>query len=65
VANPIYHEAIIRSLASSYERRFNDSYSEAKSNKWIDGDKLEMTILLKSFQEYWRENSKVIPAITG
>jgi len=53
-ANPIYAEVIIRNL--SYDSQFK--MIQAVENKWITEDgKVDMTGLLKGFQEFWRENS--------
>jgi hypothetical protein len=52
-SNPIYEEIILRKLAS---------YLQFKVPKkligcWTDGQKLEITGLLKVFQQHWRENA--------
>jgi hypothetical protein len=59
-ANPIYNEIFIRTLAFQFEEEFDEEASLAKSNRWIDGQKLDMTSLLKAFQQYWRENSEIL-----
>jgi hypothetical protein len=56
-ANPIYQEIIMRLLTSRHERLFMDMPSLTTSNRWVNGDKLDMTSLMKAFQEFWRENS--------
>jgi hypothetical protein len=56
-ANPIYQEVIIRFLADTYESQFNKSLDLARRNRWVDGESLDMTSLIKAFQEFWRENS--------
>jgi hypothetical protein len=56
-ANPIYQEAILRTLSSPFEPEFGQQLALAKAKRWIDGDRLDMTSLLKAFQRYWRENS--------
>jgi hypothetical protein len=63
--NPIYNEIIIRSLSYKYERLFNKEVALAKSNRWVDGQKLHMTSLLKAFQQYWRDNSGVLEDPNG
>jgi hypothetical protein len=50
-ANPIYNEVIMRSLSYQFERLFNNEVALAKSNRWVDGQKLNMTSLLKAFQQ--------------
>ena len=55
-ANPIYAEIIIRELS------YNSQYKlqQKIENKWItETGKIEMTDLLKAFQEFWRENSAI------
>jgi hypothetical protein len=56
-ANPIYQEVIIRTLAYEYEDDFDIEVSQAVTNKWVGENRLNMTALLKAFQEHWRENS--------
>lgn len=55
-ANKIYNEVIIRAL--SYDTQFN---LHAKvENIWIDeAGIIDMDGLLKGFQQFWRENSKI------
>ena len=55
-ANPIYGEAIVRTLT----RRLQDRLPKDLANRWMDGRKLDMTGLLKSFQQFWRENSEML-----
>jgi hypothetical protein len=64
-ANPIYQEIILRFLTSRHERLFMNMPSLTTSNRWVDGDKLDMTALIKAFQEYWRENSGVLDDPNG
>ncbi|MDR2368528.1 MAG: ATP-binding protein [Deltaproteobacteria bacterium] len=64
-ANPIYREVIIRTLAFEYENSFTIQASQARGNRWVGGDKLAMTLLLKAFQEYWRENSGTLTGLDG
>jgi hypothetical protein len=64
-ANPIYQEAIIRILAEPYERLFNKSLELARANRWVDGESLDMTSLMKTFQEVWREKSGAIKDPNG
>ncbi|MDR0548043.1 MAG: AAA-like domain-containing protein [Deltaproteobacteria bacterium] len=55
-ANPIYQEVIARALSESYL----DGLPPDLANRWMDGKTLNMTGLLKGFQEYWRENSEFL-----
>lgn len=55
-ANRIYGEVIIRTL--SYNTQYQ-LYSQIP-NKWIDHlGQIDMTGLLKGFQQFWRENSDI------
>jgi hypothetical protein len=56
-SNPIYKEVILRTLTY----RIQESIPESYKNRWMDGKTLDMTSLLKAFQEYWRENSGILP----
>jgi hypothetical protein len=52
-ANPVYRETIARKLSECHMWRV----SLDLSGRWMDGGKLDMSLLLKSFQGFWRENS--------
>jgi GTPase SAR1 family protein len=54
-ANPLYQEAIIRYLS----RPIQDGITENYGNRWLDGKKLDMSGLLKGFQQFWRENAEM------
>jgi hypothetical protein len=54
-ANPIYREVIVRALSYSVQ----ETLSPALINRWISGDRLDMTGLLKAFQDFWRENADI------
>jgi hypothetical protein len=64
-ANPIYNEVIVRSLSQPFEWLFNNEAALARSNLWIDGQKLAMTSTLKAFQKYWRKNSEIFEEFYG
>jgi type II secretory pathway predicted ATPase ExeA len=55
-ANPIYAEVILRTL--SYDTQDSMGRSIA-TTPWIDGDRLDMTGMLRAFQGFWRENSEI------
>jgi hypothetical protein len=55
-ANPIYGEVIIRTLTKRLQEKLNKSLA----NRWIDEEKVDITTLLKSFQQFWRENSEFL-----
>jgi len=55
-ANPIYAEVILRTL--SYDTQ--DSMGRTiEQTPWIAGDRLDMTGMLRAFQQFWRENSEI------
>jgi len=55
-ANPIYAEVILRTLAYNTQQQMTRMIPQAP---WIDGDRLDMTGMLKAFQGFWRENSEI------
>ncbi|MDR1611925.1 MAG: ATP-binding protein, partial [Planctomycetota bacterium] len=54
-ANPIYREVMVRTL--TYHAQV--SLPENLINRWMDGEKLDLTALLREFQQFWRENSEI------
>lgn len=55
-SNPIYREVIIRSLTLTSQHQIEGLYD----NIWVDSaGKLKINELLKSFQQFWRENSDI------
>jgi hypothetical protein len=54
-ANPIYREVIVRALSYSVQ----ETLSPSLINRWRSGDTLDMTGLLRAFQDFWRENSEI------
>ena len=53
-ANPIYHEVMIRMLNYTFQTRLPSELD----GRWMDGKRMDMTGLLKAFQEFWRKNSE-------
>ena len=54
-ANRIYGEVIIRWLTFNSQYHLDDSWE----NRFIDGDRVDMSTLMKAFQAFWRENSDI------
>ncbi|MDJ0835317.1 MAG: ATP-binding protein [Acidobacteriota bacterium] len=54
-ANPIYSEVIIRTL--SYDSQYQ--LPTSLTGRFIDNGRIDMTALLKAFQQFWRENSAI------
>ncbi|MEI7899003.1 MAG: ATP-binding protein [bacterium] len=55
-ANPIYAEVILRTLAYNTQQQMTRMIPQTP---WIDGDRLDMTGMLRAFQGFWRENSEI------
>ncbi|MBP5542707.1 MAG: ATP-binding protein [Kiritimatiellae bacterium] len=53
-ANPIYAETIGRYLSRGTQ---DDILSKTQENVWVKDGRLDMPGLMKSFQEFWRENA--------
>jgi hypothetical protein len=54
-ANPIYAEVILRTL--SYDTQ-EDMKLAILQTPWISGGSLDMSGMLRAFQQFWRENSE-------
>jgi hypothetical protein len=54
-ANPMYKEIIIRTLSGTAQQKLPENYI----NKWLDSNSIDMNLLLKEFQNFWRENSEI------
>ncbi len=54
-ANPIYREAMVRMLSYNSQEALPPSLA----NRWMDESVLDMTGLLKAFQQFWRENADI------
>jgi hypothetical protein len=52
-ANPIYRDVMVRTL--NYSTQF--SLPSTLVKRWMDGQNLDMSALLKEFQQFWCENS--------
>jgi len=58
-ANPIYAEIIIRALNYSLQENIKLERPTDDLPKYIVNNKIDMNILLKEFQIFWRENSEI------
>jgi hypothetical protein len=54
IANLIYNEVIARTLNADLQMNL----PRELINRWMDGQTIDMTGLLKGFQEFWRDNSE-------
>jgi hypothetical protein len=52
-SNPIYRDVIVRTL--NYDTQY--ALPRSLAQRWMDGQKLDMSALLKEFQRFWRENA--------
>jgi hypothetical protein len=64
-ADPIIQKAILKFRSEPFQRRLNKSLDLAMTNCWVDGERLDMTSLMKTFQEVWREKSGAIKDPNG
>ncbi|MDR1041882.1 MAG: AAA-like domain-containing protein [Deltaproteobacteria bacterium] len=55
-ANLIYNEVIFRALSS----KLGINPKNVPENKWMDGKVLDMTGLLRAFQDFWLENAEIL-----
>jgi hypothetical protein len=54
-ANPIYRDVMVRAL----NYRTQVALPESLADRWMDGKTLDMSALLKAFQQFWRENAAI------
>jgi hypothetical protein len=54
-ANPIYRDVMVRTL--NYKTQVD--LPESLMHRWMDGRNLDMSALLKEFQQFWRENAEI------
>jgi hypothetical protein len=52
-ANPMYRDVMVRTL--NYKTQVD--LPESLQHRWMDGKNLDMSALLKEFQQFWRENA--------
>jgi AAA+ ATPase superfamily predicted ATPase len=58
-ANPIYAELIIRALNWNAQVFIQNAHKDYTVPRYIKDGKMDMSFLLREFQEYWRENSEM------
>jgi hypothetical protein len=60
-ANPVYAEAIIRTLNNDEQRTLNTDvrFSGYEMPKYYKNSRVDMNLMLQDFQQFWRENSEV------
>jgi hypothetical protein len=52
-SNPIYRDVIVRTL--NYDTQY--ALPHSLTHRWMDGKNIDMSALLKEFQQFWRENA--------
>ncbi|MDR1485190.1 MAG: ATP-binding protein [Planctomycetaceae bacterium] len=57
-ANPIYAEIIIRKLSGDSQRMLHNPKYPYQMPRYLSDDHIDMDILLKDFQQFWRVNSE-------
>jgi hypothetical protein len=60
-ANPIYTEVIIRTLTYDYQEDLKARHREYQMPRYLKNGWLDMDYLLADFQQFWRENSEMLP----
>jgi hypothetical protein len=58
-ANPIYAEVIVRALNWGIQESIFDGDNPYKPPRYLKDGKLDMDILLRDFQVFWRENGAI------
>jgi hypothetical protein len=54
-SNPIYRDVIARTL--NYDTQY--ALPRSLARRWMDGQNLDMSALLREFQQFWRENAEI------
>jgi AAA+ ATPase superfamily predicted ATPase len=60
-ANPIYTEVIIRTLTYDYQEDMRARQREYQMPRYLKDGRIDMDYLLSDFQQFWRENSEMLP----
>ncbi|MDR0547563.1 MAG: ATP-binding protein [Dysgonamonadaceae bacterium] len=61
-SNPIYTEVIIRTLTYDYQEDLRAQNAEYQMPRYLKNGRIDMDYLMTDFQQFWRENSKMLPA---
>ena len=61
-SNPIYSEVIIRTLTYDYQEDLRGQFPEYQMSRYFKDGKIDMNYLMSDFQQFWRENSDMLPA---
>jgi hypothetical protein len=58
-SNPIYGEVIIRTLSQHAQQDLTIEKPNLTLSRYLKGGKLDISLLLTDFQQFWRENSDI------
>ncbi|GBU21992.1 hypothetical protein R80B4_01894 [Fibrobacteres bacterium R8-0-B4] len=58
-ANPIYAELIFRTLTRKVQESMINAGAKYAPLNYVKDGKIDINVLMKAFQEYWRENSEI------
>jgi len=58
-ANPIYAELIVRTLNWTVQDTLKTKYKDYDVPHYLKSGKINVNVLLKDFQSFWRENSEI------
>jgi hypothetical protein len=58
-SNPIYGEVILRTLSQEAQRDLTIEKPNFTLSRYLKDGKLEISLLLSDFQQFWRENSDI------
>jgi hypothetical protein len=58
-SNPIYAEVIIRTLSADSQKDLGESIYPRQMPLYLKNGRIDMSMLLRDFQVFWRENSEI------
>jgi hypothetical protein len=58
-ANPIYSEVIARTLTYNMQEKLMEDKSSWQMSRYIKSGRIDMNLLMRDFQQFWRENSDI------
>jgi hypothetical protein len=58
-SNPIYAEVIIRALSANSQKDLAESRYSYQMSRYLKAGRIDMNLLIRDFQTFWRENSDV------
>jgi hypothetical protein len=58
-SNPIYAEVIVRALSYTSQEELRDEKYPYRMPRYLKAGRIDMNLLMRDFQTFWRENSDV------